>query len=349
MDRKIDYLIVGQGIAGTILSYKLIKKGYLVKVIDDGHRTASSTKAAGIVNPITGRSYVKSWMIDELIPEAIRTYRSLENELKGKYYHEHTIVRVLGSIYEENKWSSRLLDDAYSKYIIEDYDTSSLDEHFKDVESCAIIKGGRVNLKSLLTDYRNWLIEQDALIESTFKSKHLRVLPRTMYYDDIEVGKIVFAEGVQSIDNQYFPNLPFQPNKGQVLIVEMSDYKIKDIVKHGIFICPIESNRYWVGSGYERDFEDDLPTKEGRNKLKEQLANILKSTEYKIIQHISGIRPSVKGRKPLLGKSNTNSSMYLFGGLGTKGSSLAPYWAGHLISYIEGKVDIHPEVDFNRF
>ena len=41
--------------------------------------------------------------------------------------------------------------------------------------------------------------------------------------------------------------------------------------------------------------------------------------------------------------------MYLFGGLGTKGSSLAPYWAGHLISYIEGKVDIHPEVDFNRF
>ena len=48
MDRKIDYLIVGQGIAGTILSYKLIKKGYLVKVIDDGHRTASSTKAAGI-------------------------------------------------------------------------------------------------------------------------------------------------------------------------------------------------------------------------------------------------------------------------------------------------------------
>ena len=125
MDRKIDYLIVGQGIAGTILSYKLIKKGYLVKVIDDGHRTASSTKAAGIVNPITGRSYVKSWMIDELIPEAIRTYRSLEKELKGKYYHEHTIVRVLGSIYEENKWSSRLLDDAYSKYIIEDYDTSA--------------------------------------------------------------------------------------------------------------------------------------------------------------------------------------------------------------------------------
>ncbi len=111
---------------------------------------------------------------------------------------------------------------------------------------CRSLPATRVNLRSLLTDYRTWLIEQEALIESTFKSKHLRVGPRTMYYDDVEVGKIVFAEGVQSIDNQYFPDLPFQPNKGQVLIIDMPDYKINDIVKHGIFICPIEGNRYWV-------------------------------------------------------------------------------------------------------
>ncbi len=349
MDRNIDYLIVGQGIAGTILSYKLLKKGYNVKVIDDGHKTSSSTKAAGIVNPITGRSYVKSWMIDSLIPAAKRTYKDLEDELGGKYFYNHNIVRVLGSIYEENKWSSRLLDDTYSKYIISDYDTSILDEYYKDVESCAIIKGGRVALRSLLIDYRTWLLENDALIESTFKSKHLVVKPRTMYYNDVEVGNIVFAEGVQSIDNPYFPDLPFQPNKGQVLIVDMPNYKINDIVKHGIFICPIEGNRYWVGSGYERDFEDDKPTKEGRTRLKDQLDHVLKACDYKIIEHISGIRPSVKGRKPLLGRSNIHSSMYLFGGLGTKGSSLAPYWAEHLINFIENKVDIHPEVDFNRF
>lgn len=349
MDRRVDYLVVGQGIAGTVLSYKLIQKGYSVKVIDDGHRTASSTKAAGIVNPITGRSYVKSWRIDDLIPEAVDTYASLEKDLGGKYYHEHTIVRVLGSIYEENKWSSRLLDDAYRDYIIEDYDTSVLDPYYKDVESCAIIKGGRVDLRSLLIDFRNSLIEEEALIEGTFKSKHLRIQPRTMYYDDLEVGKIVFAEGVQSIDNSYFPDLPFQPNKGQVLIVELPNYDIKDIVKHGIFICPIEGNKYWVGSGYEREFEDDQPTREGLTKLKDQLSNILKSTDYKIVDHISGIRPSVKGRKPLLGRSNTNRSMYLFGGLGTKGSSLAPYWAEHLIDFMEGKHDIDPEVDFNRF
>lgn len=349
MDRRIDYLIVGQGIAGTILSYKLIKKGYLVKVIDDGHRTSSSTKAAGIVNPITGRSYVKSWMIDQLIPTAIETYNEFEKLLGNTYYHDHNIVRVLGSIFEENKWSSRLLDDAYSQYIIEDYDVSQLDPYYKDVNSCAVIKGGRVDLNSLLTDYRNWLIEQEALIESTFKNKHLRIEPRTIYYDDIEVGNIVFAEGVQSIDNHFFPDLPFQPNKGQVLIIDMPDYKLTDIVKHGIFVCPIEENKYWVGAGYEREFENDRPTKDGREKLINQLSHILKSTNYTILEHISGIRPSVKGRKPLLGRSNMNPSIYLFGGLGTKGSSLAPFWADHLIRFIDGKVELHPEVDFNRF
>lgn len=348
MDRSVDYLIVGQGIAGTVLSYKLIKKGYTVKVLDDNHLTSSSTKAAGIINPITGRSYVKSWKIDDLIPAAIKTYRQLEVELNNKYYHTHNIVRVLNNIYEENKWSSRVVDDAYADYIVNDYDDTELKKAYKNVEELAVIEGARVDLRSLLQDYRNWLVEQELLIEGKFKAKHLRINPKSIYYDDIEVGNLIFAEGVQSIDNIYFPDLPFQPNKGQVLLVRIPNYEVRDIVKHGLFICPFDKDLFWVGSGYDKDFEDDKPTAEGKLKLKEQLSSVLK-VDYKIAKHIAGIRPSVKGRKPLMGRSNMHKSIYLFGGLGTKGTSLAPYWADHMISFMSGRVSIDPEVDFNRF
>ena len=348
MDRSVDCLIVGQGIAGTILSYKLVQKGYTVKVIDDGHITSSSTKAAGIINPITGRSYVKSWRIDELIPAAKATYNDLEELLGGKYFHDHNIVRVLSSIFEENKWSGRLLDDSYTKYIVDEYDHSKIREYFNDIVSTAVIKGARVSLRSLIRDYRNWLEEEDMLIRAKFSPKKMRLEARVMYYEDLEVGNLIFADGVQSIDNPYFPDLPFQHNKGEVLLVRISNYEVKDIVKHGIFICPFEDDLYWVGSGYDKSFEDAEPTVAGKLKLKDQLSTVLKS-DYKIVKHIAGIRPSVKGRKPLLGRSLKHHSIYLFGGLGTKGSSLAPYWADHLIQFIQGRVELDAEVDFTRF
>ena len=348
MDRSVDCLVVGQGIAGTILSYKLMQKGYSVKVIDDGHRTSSSMKAAGIINPITGRSYVKSWKVDDLIPSAEFTYKALEDLLGAKYYHKHNIIRVLGSIFEENKWSSRLLDDAYTKYIINNFDDDELRRYYRNIESIAVIKGARVSLRSLISDYRNWLIEEEALLNSKFSSKKMRIESRVMYYDDLEVSNLIFADGVQSIDNPYFPNLPFQPNKGEVLLVRIPDYSIQDIVKHGIFICPFEDDLYWVGSGYDKTFTDANPSAEGKERLKEQLSKVLVA-DYRIVRHIAGIRPSVKGRKPLLGRSTQNPSIYLFSGLGTKGSSLAPYWADHLIKYMQGSIELDSEVDFRRF
>ena len=60
---EYKYLIVGQGLAGTVLSYQLLKNGIPHKVLDDGHLSAATLAAAGLINPITGRRYVKSWTV----------------------------------------------------------------------------------------------------------------------------------------------------------------------------------------------------------------------------------------------------------------------------------------------
>ena len=67
---QVDFLIVGQGICGTMLSWYLHKEGKTFLVIDEEKPNSSSRVAAGVINPVTGRRYAYSWMIEDLIPFA---------------------------------------------------------------------------------------------------------------------------------------------------------------------------------------------------------------------------------------------------------------------------------------
>jgi len=77
----IDCLIIGQGICGTFLAHELEKAGISFLVIDDPLSPGSSKLAAGIMNPITGRRLVRTWMIDELFPFAIKAYQEIGSQL----------------------------------------------------------------------------------------------------------------------------------------------------------------------------------------------------------------------------------------------------------------------------
>ena len=65
---QIDYLIIGQGISGTFLSYYLQRENKSFLVIDNNFKSAPSRIAAGIINPVTGRRMVTVWMADEVLP-----------------------------------------------------------------------------------------------------------------------------------------------------------------------------------------------------------------------------------------------------------------------------------------
>ena len=112
-------LIIGQGLAGTVLSYRLTQRNIRHKVIDNNHKSAATLAAAGIINPITGRRYVKSWMIDELLPAARRMYNSFENLLDVVLVSEHNILRSFESIAEENRWSDSTSRPGYNEYVVE--------------------------------------------------------------------------------------------------------------------------------------------------------------------------------------------------------------------------------------
>ena len=85
-----------------------------------------------------------------------------------------------------------------------------------------------------------------------------------------------------------------------------------------------------------------------QNRLLEFVTKTIK-VPFEIIHRRTGIRPSSKNRKPVLGTHPEYSQLHIFNGMGTKGSSLAPYFSSQLVDYIEGKVEIPHELNVQRY
>jgi glycine oxidase len=69
------YIIVGAGLAGCLLAWRLEQAGQHVRLIDSTQLPNASEVAAGVINPVTGRWMTKTWNFEALIPHATATYR----------------------------------------------------------------------------------------------------------------------------------------------------------------------------------------------------------------------------------------------------------------------------------
>jgi len=115
-ETTFDYIIAGQGLAGSLLSYYLEMAGKTALVIDPGLFPTSSRIAAGIVHPVTGRRIVKSWRADELIPFAEQAYRLLEQKFRKTFYFNRPILEIFHSVNHMNDWLARSGEDSMQHY-----------------------------------------------------------------------------------------------------------------------------------------------------------------------------------------------------------------------------------------
>ena len=346
---KYDYIIVGQGIAGTLLTHFLIKNGQQVLVIDNGYLTSSSKVAAGIVNPITGRRYVKSWMFETLLSFAQETYQELSESLNINCFEERNIVRVLFNNKEENDYYARSGEVGYSKFMLETPDNTEYESIINPIFSIGeVTHSGKVNLGLIMSAYRKQLENNNQILSEQFDFQQLTLNNDQVNYKNITAKHIIFCEGIKGTENPFFSYLPFNGAKGQVLIVRIPNFKPQKIFKHRIFFVPLEDDLFWVGATNENEYSDNLPTEKGRINLEKKLSKII-NIPYEIIDHQAAIRPNVKDRRPFIGQHPKFNNMLIFNGLGTKGSSLAPYFANHFVEHLLHEKPLMKEVNIKRY
>jgi glycine/D-amino acid oxidase-like deaminating enzyme len=78
-----------------------------------------------------------------------------------------------------------------------------------------------------------------------------------------------------------------------------------------------------------------------------QTSRLIKAN-FSIQQHEAGVRPATADRRPLLGLHPAFPCMGIFNGLGTKGVSIAPYFAAHFADLLLENKQLDQEVSISR-
>ncbi len=347
--KELDYIIVGQGLAGTLLSYFLLQENQRILVVDASRPNSSSKIAAGVVNPVTGRRQAKSWRYEELFQFAKNTYRALEQELGISIWKERNILRALHNNFEENEWLRRGAFPDYQAFFKEEAELGGFEGKVGEAHAWGELKGSaQTDMPTLLSAFRKKLEAEELILEEQFDYAQIKFGEARVSYRDFSARQIVFCEGAKAVENPFFNFLPFSLTKGELLLVEIPGADFQKMLKHHLFIVPLSNGLYWAGSTSRFEYEDDLPSQEKRKWLEEQLSKTIR-LPYKIIAHQAGIRPTVHDIRPFLGVHPERQGLAVFNGLGTKGASLGPLFANQLANFLLGRGALDKTVDIARF
>lgn len=346
--RKFDYIVVGQGLAGTALAFTLshfFKKD--VFIIDKNSGAASSRVAAGTFNPVSFKTFETTWKAAEFVPFLKKFYSELSKALKTELISESPIYKVFKSEDQKSLWERKSLLQPTSDFMEENV-KDTIEGVNANLGFGKVKNSGNINMVRMLTAYRNHLISSETLLEEEFDYSKLEIHDNSLKYRDIETNALVFCEGYKAEKNPFFNYLPFRCTKGEVLIIKVMNWHPGGIIHDNLNIVPMGDDLFWVGATFNWDDLTLEKTRSAERKLLDRLKEIL-NVEFSVVEHWFGIRPTVKDRRPLLGLHPHIKNLYMFNGLGTRGVMIAPFFADQLARFMEGTGSLNSEVDIARF
>ena len=328
LNNKYNYIVVGQGLAGTLLTHELIDHGKKVLVIDTKLKASASRVAAGLINPVSMKRCIPAFP-DYYLKEALNRYIELGKKLNFNFLNLKSLLRLFDSDETKALWEEKVSDkgmDIYIKEFINKNNFTFLNDYF----SSAIIEpAGFLDVISFLDYSRIYFAKKGEFLDEKFDFSLFN--DSEISYKDFKADKIIFCEGFRLTENPFFNYLPLAPTKGEVMTIKIPSKKYFDkIISKDVYILPLGNYLYTVGATYNREDISDSLTDEGQSFLKERIDDIL-NLEYEIINSVAGVRPTVRDRKPLIGYHPENNTIGVFNGLGARGVLVGPYLSNQFV------------------
>jgi len=350
MAHKFQYAIVGAGIAGTSLALAMLEAHIDFVLIDSTEYIKASAVAAGLYNPIVFKRLVPSWNVEILLPTLDDFYSRYERIFSIKFHHKMPIMRVFPDENEISLWKKKANDPNIAQWINPDAPLKNINDAIKSEFGFGeVLKSGFVDVNLYLNSAKSYLKSLGRFLDYKIDYNSIKIGTNEIDLSISQAENVVFAEGWRAINNPYFPNLPFKLTKGETLTIALpKESLISNVYTRGCFVLPNTNQTARVGATYEWNDLNEETTSEASTELISK-ASVFVDSEFEVISHQAGIRPTVIDRRPLLGKSIIHSNIYIFNGLGTKGVMIAPYYARHFVQYLSGETDLDSEVNISRF
>lgn len=322
------FLIIGQGIAGTLLAWYLSKAGCALTIVDRRHQDSSSMVAAGLVNPITGQRLALTPRFNEFASTAHETYRAISLELDNNFFVKKPIIRILRSRQEEGRARYLTTAPESSRYAVELKPPGAHTNALNDPFGSLIIQGGRhLRTKIFLNALKSYFLDKKMLIEADIKHSDIKIHQDYVEWNAERFDAVICCEGFAAKDNPWFAHLPYNLAKGEIMKVAIDNRTLPDaLLCQQQWLLPDEDGNYWAGSTYDRAHINIAPTPEGENTILEGVRNFLKA-EIRVLERYAGIRPVMLDQQPVIGMHPSLARVGIFNGFASKGILWAPHYA----------------------
>lgn len=321
-----DILIVGQGLAGSLLGWALERAGIDFAIADAGPERAASSVAAGLINPVTGRRLVKSWGVDMLLPQAAQMYREIGEELGVPVWHPLRVHRLFADNKERAAFAAKRGTGELAPYA---YDG---DEAGFWIELAA-----RVDLRQLVSALRLHWEAQGRLREPADMAEAVR-----------QHELVIDCRGLEGTRWEPFAFVPWAYSKGELLELAVAGLAPDVVINRRHWVAPFGTERAWVGATHEPGVVDPAPTASARATL-EASARELLPQGFAVVGQRAGIRVNLPDKLPVVGRHPTQPNLGVLNGLGAKGALYAPWLAQQWVAHLQSGAAFAPEVAVTRF
>src|SRR5690606_38370853 len=300
-----------------------------------------------VFNATVLKRFTAAWNAADFYPFAFDFYGKLSEKVQKEIFVKTPILRIFKSVEEQNNWTvasdKKELQDFLSSEFLKNNNTSiKAPLGFGEVLGTAQINAG-----ILLDEYRTLLISKDALLSEEFQYEEIQQKENSVLYKNISAKKIIFCEGSKVIENPFFPKNAIIGNKGEYVIIKAPNLKLDVMLKGSMYIIPLGNNQYKVGATYSRDDYSLNATEEAKEEILSKVKTFI-NCPFEVISQTSGIRPTTKDHRPLLGNFEENKNLIFYNGLGSRGFLMAPLLSEILYNHLEKGIPLSKEIDIKR-
>jgi len=346
--KQFDYMIVGQGLAGTILGFQLRERGKSVVVIDKHREQTSSKVALGAYNPMVLKRFTPCWNVEQQLKPLYDFVDAFEKTYRVSIHESLKLWRKFHSVQEQNLWLEKSEHPRLKAFMNPYFIPNENDKINAEFGYGEVNNSGRVQLEKLISIFKGNLQREECFLDDDFNYDALVVSHSSVTYKSFKAHKLIFCEGHRLTNNPYFNYLPLMRTKGEILTVKLKGFQVKELLKSNISVLSLGDDLYKVGATFNWTNKDEITTDEAREELLNKLAELV-CIKPEVIRHEAGLRPTVKDRRALIGPHPTYENVLVFNGLGTRGLLIAPYLSLQLIDFMEEGTPLHPEVDIKRY
>ncbi len=342
---QVDFLIVGQGLAGSLLAQELLRRGRTIHVVDDRWRSSSSQVAAGLMTPLTGRRFT----LTKDYPELFAAAQARLTELG--VFRPAQVYRMFVDDEQRAKGIKRTECTSCQPFIARVTSArGELDEGLTDAFGGALMNGAWVDLPKLLSEVRAELVAAGNLTEANLEPADVTSSAEGVVWRQVRAGAIVYCDGYKSAQRGPFKYLPWQPAKGEALTLRSDVVDKPFILNREGWALPLGQGVWRTGTNWQWDQLDEAPTEPQKEKLIRRFRSYFgEEVQVEVTAHIAGVRPCTSDSHPFMGTHPQQPRTHLFGGLGPRGTVWAPLMADEMAAYLcEGRA-LRKECDLARF